>query len=262
VAIPTVNLSIYEGSLFTATIPNVPTSGSALRVQLRGSASPNAQVALTLTTGGGGLVNNGNGTGTLTILPSQSLAFPILQGTWDCFADPDGVADNASVAVCSGTWSLTPNTTAESVVPGPLPPPAPQAGNTLIWNGTAWTPAGVNYVEYVNPNNAGPAASLTTAAPAITRMGSGAFLISAAACPYATGEPTVISFALFRDSTQLPPRHMNTDTGPGNHSPDTIVWVDVVTDNLPHVYSLVATPQSGDIEDSPNHQWIIVTELT
>jgi len=119
----------------------------------------------------------------------------------------------------------------------------------------------VNAVQYVNPSAAPAATSLTTAAPEITAIGSGKFLISAAACPYATGAPTVISFALFRDSTQLPPRHMNTDTGPGNHSPDVITWIDTPGDELPHVYSLVATPQAGDIADAANHQWIIVYEL-
>ena len=118
-----------------------------------------------------------------------------------------------------------------------------------------------NLVKYINASGSSASTSLATAAPEIFALGSGQFLISAAACPYATGAPTVISFALFKDNVQLGPRHMNTDTGPGNHSPDIITWVDPVTDDLGHVYKLVATPQSGSIADSANHQWIVVYEL-
>lgn len=125
----------------------------------------------------------------------------------------------------------------------------------------AYLAGSLNMVQYVNASDAPAAGSLTTSAPAISAKGSGAFQISAAACPFATGAPAVIGFALFRDMVQLPPRHKNTDTGPGNHSPDVIVWVDAPGDTAPHVYSLVATPNAGQIADSANHQWITVVEL-
>lgn len=131
------------------------------------------------------------------------------------------------------------------------------------FQGSTWEPRDEprNFVQYINPSDIGPANSLTITAPAISAKGSGQFMISAASCPYATGAPSIINVAIFKDGVQLPPRHSNTVSGPGAHQPDTLTWIDTVTDDQPHVYSMTQTPTSGQVADSAGHAWITVYEL-
>lgn len=142
--VPQAALQIFQGSLFTITIPapTGATSGWGVRMQLRSApVDENGVLSVTLTTGGGGIVWNGSGW-TATITPTQSNAMTLLSGVWDAYGDPDGVPDNATVILEFGTWGMRPVVTAQSVVPQP-PTLAPLVGNTIVWNGTQWTPGAV-----------------------------------------------------------------------------------------------------------------------
>ncbi len=135
--------------------------------------------------------------------------------------------------------------------------------NSDPFAGSTWEPRAEarNVVRYINTATVGPANSLTVTAPAITAQGSGQFEITGTACPYPTGSPQIITFQLYRDGAALPPIQYPAPNGPGDHTPVDITWIDTVTDNLPHVYSYVQTPASGQIEDSAQHQFVVVREL-
>jgi hypothetical protein len=118
-----------------------------------------------------------------------------------------------------------------------------------------------NFVQYVNPNAPSAANSLSIAAPSISPQGTGIYEVSASACPYPTGEPSTITAQLYRDSTPLTPKQVPIPSGPGDHTPLVMSWIDSPGDGLPHIYSMVQTPSVGQIADLANHQWIHVREL-
>lgn len=123
-----------------------------------------------------------------------------------------------------------------------------------------------NFVQNVNTAEVGPAATITFAAPAITAKGSGNFLITATACPVPTGEPDIQTLTLYRDSTQLQfmgtvVKRVSLPAGPGDNTVGALTFIDTVTDNNSHVYSMSIAANTGTIFDYPGHMQISVYEI-
>jgi hypothetical protein len=131
-----------------------------------------------------------------------------------------------------------------------------------------------NYVSATNANALNAANPLVWSAPAITRKGSGAMEVSASACPVLGGGGGIImTFTLWRDYGQPNQYQLQTGgqvitrkilpAGAGQDAEGAIgPFVDVVTDNLPHVYSLVMSNTAAqNMSDGAGHAVITVREL-
>jgi hypothetical protein len=119
----------------------------------------------------------------------------------------------------------------------------------------------VNYISSTNAATIPAANPLVFAGNAISRKGSGIFRVTATSCPFPTGAPVVITFQIFRDAVALPPIQKSSPVGPGDDSPCHQEWIDVITDFVPHVYSLQASAVSGTLSDSAGHCTITANEL-
>jgi len=132
-------------------------------------------------------------------------------------------------------------------------------GNLTIGGNIICTP---NVVVANNTGSIGPANPLAWPAPAITRQGSGIFLIESNWCPIlSSGESVVVTAQLFRDATQLPPIRKAVPADSGQNIMLAISYLDTVTDYNPHVYSVQVTNNSSiPMTDGQNHAVILVAE--